>query len=128
MTASSDLVKTIQLTKTRYVYLKLFGKKIDKGEVSCGIFLDLQKAFDSVDHDILLTKLEYYGFRGVTIKWIRSYLCERKQYVSLETVSSKSMPINYGVPQGSVLSPLFFLLYINDLQKCLKHSKSFICG
>ena len=54
-------------------------EKLDKGEFSCGIFLDWQKAFDSVDHDILLTKLEYYGFRGVTIKWIRSYLCDRKQ-------------------------------------------------
>ena len=74
-----------------------FREKLDKGEFSCGIFLDLQKAFDSVDHDILLTELEYYGFRGATIKWIRFYLCDRKQYVSFEKVSSKSMPINYGV-------------------------------
>ena len=101
-------------------------EKVDKGEFSCGVFLDLQKAFDSVDHNILLTKLEHYGFRGITSKWVRSYLFDRKQYVSVENVASKPMSINCGVPQGSVLGPLFFLLYINDLQKCLKYGRSFI--
>ena len=74
----------------------------------------------------LLTKLENYDFRGITSKWVRSYLFDRKRFVSVENVAFKSMPINCSVPQGSVLAPLFFLLYINDLQKCLKYGRSFI--
>ena len=101
-------------------------EKLDNGEFSCSVFLDLQKAFDSVDHNILLTKLEHYDFRGITSKWVRSYFFDRKQYVSVENAASKPMPINCDVPQGSVLGPLFFLLYINDLQKCLKYGRSFI--
>ena len=99
-------------------------KNLDEGKFSCAVFLDLQKAFDSVDHKVLLKKLEIYGFRGVAKSWVGSYLTGRRQYVSINNVCSEPMFIKHGVPQGSVLGPLFFILYINDLKNCLKYSKA----
>ena len=88
---------------------------IDKGKFGCGIFIDLKKAFDTVNHQILLTKLEHYGVRGVLLDWFKSYLSGRKQFVCFNGESSDCKEILCGVPQGSVLRPLLFLLYINDL-------------
>ena len=98
-------------------------KALDDGNIGCGVFVDLQKAFDTVDHQILLAKLNHYGIRGVSNDWFKSYLPNRNQYVSIHGYESGLAAINCGVPQGSVLGPLLFLLYINDLNQAIKFCK-----
>ena len=95
----------------------------DEGSFGCCIFVDLQKAFDTVDDKILLQKLEFYGIRGVCNDWFKSYLSDRKQFVSINGYNSDLMPVIYGVPQDSVLGPLLLLIYINDLHKAIRYCK-----
>ena len=95
---------------------------LDQNIFACGIFIDLPKVFDIVNHDILLHKLDHYGIRGLPNKWFESFLSGRSQYKSIEDESSNKLPITHGVPQRSVLCPSLFILYISDLNKAIIHS------
>ena len=99
---------------------------LDNNKTVCGIFVDFQKAFDTVNHDILLQKLDYYGVGGCINSWFKSYLSQRTQFVSILGFESQKKVILHCVPQGSVLGPLLFLMYINDLHKAIKNRKYFI--
>ncbi len=97
---------------------------IDSGKYTAMIFIDLKKAFDTVDHQILLDKMQFYGITGLAHKWFSSYLDNRKQYCRVNGTTSSIENIDIGVPQGSCLGPLLFLLYINDLPFALKKAKA----
>ena len=89
---------------------------------TCGIFIDLENVYDTVNHDIPLNKLDHYGVRGLPNRLTQSFLSIRFQYTSIKDKSSNKLPILHGVPKGSVLHPLFLILYLNDLNKIIIHS------
>jgi len=107
----STLMALIDITDNWYL-------NIDGDLTNAILFIDLNKAFDTIDHEIFLSKLELYGFKGVSLNLFRDYLPDRTQVTVMNHVKSESSRISCGVPQGSILGPLLFLLYINDLPNC----------
>ena len=95
---------------------------IDNGFLNGVIFIDLKKAFDTIDHEIILRKMAYFGADQATITWFQSYLSNRTQRCNVSGRLSTPSTISCGVPQGSILGPLLFLMYINDLPNCLREA------
>ena len=116
---TNDVLHNLQLDfrqkhSTSHALISLTEKikqTIDKGNLACGVFIDLKKAFDTVNHTILLQKLEHYEIRGIPLQWLQSYLTDRKQYVSVCGNTSETLEIKCGVPQGSVLGPRVFTVH-----------------
>ena len=102
---------------------EMIRKAIDEDKFAYGVFIDLQKVFDTVGHGILLPKRNHYGAKGASYQWLKRYLTGRQQYRTIAHLKSDLRSINYGVPQDSVLGPKLFLLHMNDLNQAIVHSK-----
>ena len=112
-----------QKHSTEYAALELIDRiitQLDKDEIPINIYLDLSKAFDTIDHIILIDKLKYYGVHGTNLNLFSSYLENRKQYTEIDNIKSNMLSITTGVPQGSILGPLLFIIYIDDFAQASK--------
>ena len=98
-------------------FIDKISEDLDNGRIPIALFLDLSKAFDTLNHEILLAKLKYYGIQNKELSWFHSYLTDRKQYVEMDGSRSPNLTITTGVPQGSILGPLLFIIYMNDIHE-----------
>ena len=105
--------KSTELAVLELIYR--ITQSLDNGQTPVNIYLDLSKAFDTLDHSILLHKLSHYGVNDTALKRLSSYLSNRKQYVNYRNCNSGLTPLHVGVPQGSILGPLLFIIYVNDI-------------
>ena len=101
----------------------MIRNSLNNENFACGVFIELQIAFDIVNHDIRLSKLNHCGIRGVAFDWFKSYLIDRTQYVAMNNQKSEIQTTKYGVIQGSVFGHSLFVIYINDLTRSIKNSK-----
>ena len=99
---------------------------LDSGKLPVSVFVDLSKAFDTLNHAILLEKLKYYGFSGTSLNWFRSYLTDRNQFTEFNCVKSAVTKLTTGVPQGSILGPLVFIIYMNDIHMATNNFKTIL--
>ena len=109
-----------KLHSTEYASLEMvdcISQYLDNGKLPITVYLDLSKAFDTINHEILLKKIKYYGFADTPLKWFESYLHNRQQHVFFNGCYSTPKTLETGVPQGSILEPLLFLIYMNDLKE-----------
>ena len=104
----------------------IIASAMDNRESTAGLFLDLRKAFDAIDQHSLLNKLDHYGIRGHSFNWVSSYLTDRKQLVQFTSACSQPEPIVCGIPQGWIVGPLLFIIYINDLPNASNLFKTFL--
>ena len=124
--ANMDLEKKHPTELAAVEMIDKITQELDKGNIPLLIFLDLSKAFDTLDHEIMLYKLEYYGVTGPALQLLRSYLSDRKQYVEFENVKSDSSNIKTGVPSGSILDPFIFVIHVNDISLASKIFRAII--
>ena len=116
--------RSCELAVTHFV--DSIRKDIDSGKYVGAVYIDLAKAFDTVSHSVILNKLQSYGIIENELTWFTDYLFQRKQYVKFDGSKSESDFVTCGVPQGSILGPLLFLIHFNDIENCLKNSRLMI--